>query len=57
MPEKLKPETGKKKIAIQVRIDEDDLGELLKNTLTDVAAQAIVIAVRTFNQQRAKEVA
>lgn len=57
MPEKVKPKAVKKRIAIQVRIDEDDLGDLLKNALTDVAAQAIVIAVRTFNQLKAKEVA
>ena len=51
MPEK----KGKKKVAIQVRIDSDDLDELLKNSMTDVAAQAVVIAVRTYNRQKARE--
>lgn len=54
MPEKVKPEPEKKKVAIQVRIDENDLEALLKNTLTDVAAQAIVIAVRTYNLEKAR---
>lgn len=43
------------KVAIQVRIDKDDLDKLKENTLTDVSAQAIVIAVRTYNQQKEKE--
>ena len=45
----------KRKVPIQVRIDSDDLDELLKNSMTDVAAQAVVIAVRTFNRQKARE--
>lgn len=45
------PGKEKRKVAIQIRIDKDDLDELLGNTLTDVAAQAVMIAVRTYNKQ------
>jgi len=45
----------KRKVPIQVRIDSDDLDELLKNSMTDVAAQAVVIAVRTYNRLKARE--
>lgn len=51
MPEK----KGKKKVAVNVRIDSDDIDELLKNSMTDVVAQAIVIAVRTYNRLKARE--
>ena len=33
------------------------IDRLCENTLTDVRAQAIMIAVRTYNRQKAKEVA
>ena len=55
--EKAMPENKneKRKVPIQVRIDSDDLDELLKNSMTDVAAQAVVIAVRTYNRLKARE--
>ena len=42
-------------IAIHIRAPKREIDELCANTLTDVRAQAIMIAVRTYNQKKAKE--
>jgi metal-responsive CopG/Arc/MetJ family transcriptional regulator len=44
-------------LAVQVRAPKSEIDKLCENTLTDVRSQAIMIAVRTYNQQKAKEVA
>ena len=44
-------------IAIHIRAPKREIDELCANTLTDVRAQAIMIAVRTYNRQKVKEVA
>ena len=44
-------------IAVQIRAPKREIDKLCENTLTDVRARAIMIAVRTYNQQKAKEVA
>ena len=43
-------------VAVQVRAPKGEIDTLCANTLTDVRAQAILIAVRTYNQNKAKEV-
>ena len=44
-------------VAVQVRAPKREIDELCENALTDVRAQAIMIAVRTYNKAKAKEVA
>ena len=44
-------------IAVQVRAPKSEIDTLCANTLTDVRSQAIMIAVRTYNKQKVKEVA
>lgn len=44
-------------IAIQVRAPKREIDMLCANTLTNVRSQAIMIAVRTYNLQKVKEVA
>ena len=44
-------------IAIHIRAPKSEIDELCENALTDVRAQAIMIAVRTYNKAKAKEVA
>lgn len=43
-------------IAVHIKAPKREIDELCSNTLTDVRAQAIMIAVRTYNQQKAKGV-
>ena len=40
-------------VAVQVRMPKREIQDLCANTLTDVAAQAVTIAVRTYNRDRA----
>ena len=51
------PTKDEKIVAVQVRAPQSEIEKLCENTLTDVRAQAIMIAVRTYNQLKAKEVA
>ena len=44
-------------VAVQVRAPKSEIEKLCENTLTGVRSQAILIAVRTYNQQKSKEVA
>ena len=44
-------------IAVHIRAPKSEIDKLCENTLTDVRAQAIMIAVRTYNRQKAKDVA
>lgn len=44
-------------IAVQIRAPKREIDELCENALTDVRSQAIMIAVRTYNKAKAKEVA
>ena len=51
------PTKNEEIVAVQVRAPKSEIDKLCENALTDVRAQAILIAVRTYNQQKAKGVA
>ena len=46
---------GEELVATQVRAPKREIEELCANTMTDTRSVAIMIAVRTYNKQKAAE--